>query len=96
MKEKTLSVGNGTLEVGLPFSETYYKPTPKFFRKAGDWLLFAGSVTSAIAAVTGSPILAAASVICGAGAKFLSNCFKDDVEAAKQAEVIKKDLKAKK
>jgi hypothetical protein len=90
IKKGSIPVGNGTLRVGLPFSDTYYKPTPKFFRKLGDWLLFAGSVTSAIAAVSKNPIVAAVSVICAASAKFLTNCFKDDVAAVKQAvEVVK-------
>ena len=45
MKEvlnKTVKI-SGKTEVGLPFSETYFKPTPKFWRKLGDALIVVGS-----------------------------------------------------
>jgi hypothetical protein len=64
-------------EMGLPFSEAYFKPTPKFWRKLGDSLIVIGSTVTSISAFTLPPIVTAIAAICTGLGKVITNCAKD-------------------
>lgn len=79
MKEilsKTVKVSDST-EVGLPFSNAYFKPTPKFWRKFGDSLIVIGSTITSISAFTMPPIVTAIAAICTGLGKIITNCAKE-------------------
>jgi hypothetical protein len=73
---KTIKVSRST-EMGLPFSESYFKPTPKFWRKLGDSLIVIGSTVTSISAFTMPPFVTAIAAICTGLGKIITNCAKE-------------------
>jgi len=75
LSKKTISVSD-TIEVGIPFGKSYYKPTPKLLRVIGDGLLAASLILTTLGAVISFPptILAVGACV-GIAGKYISNSF---------------------
>ena len=58
--------------------KSYFKPTPKLIRKAGDSLLLVSTFISSYGIIEGHTELAITALIIGVIGKFLSNFFKDE------------------
>jgi hypothetical protein len=72
LKKAKVSVSSKT-EIGLPFGNSYFKPTPKFWRVVGDSMLGLGTVLTTIGTVKKDPILAIAAAVCGWLGKTITN-----------------------
>lgn len=59
-------------------NRSYFKPTPKNFRKLGDALLAVGATITATAIANDAEILAYISLFITIIGKFLTNFFSDD------------------
>lgn len=57
---------------------SYYKPTPRKWRKLGDSLLAVGAFITGYGALADNDIIVWASLALGVGGKFLTNFFSED------------------
>lgn len=76
MKEKTIYVSD-TLQVGIPFSKSYYMRTPKLFRNIGDGISLIGTILTVTGVATMQPWLAVVASCAGLIGKYLTNCFSE-------------------
>lgn len=72
--DKTISISD-TRQIGLPFSQTFYKPTPKFWRILGDSLMTGSGIITIVGTVTAlNPVIIAVGAIALLAGKLITNC----------------------